>query len=259
MNAVRFAWLGATRREALCSLVATEITEWSRDWWIQHVDTDVDVHLVDHHGFVTKDHSPYVSKGASGSLALFMGGRRVEGLGHHLAGTVNEDAAGWARQIGEGALQDLSARIFRRAGVNSFEDLRQERASNALGDAELGSCILAIALGRIAFNLAVDRVIADRLVPPQATTIRPALISRHAALGNVPARMEVVMDFGSVNLTQLADLRVGEVLIGDLGLEAPLAVRIEGCEVVAMGHLRRAGGKRSVMLDGLTTKEENKS
>lgn len=259
MNAVRFAWLGESRRQALCALVSTEVAAWSRDWWVQHADADIDVHLVDHHGFVTKDHAPFVSQTTGGSLAVFVGGRGLDGLAHHLAGTVNEEDAGWALRIGEEALEDLAAHIFRRAGVNEYPPLQQCRASDALGRADLGSCIMAIGVGRFGFNLAIDRVMADRLAPPAGTTAMVGLASRDAALANVLAKVDAMMDFGSMSLTQLADLRVGEILVGDMGLEEPLKVCIGGRDILANAHLRRAGGKRAVVLDVLNSQEEYKS
>lgn len=259
MNALRLAWLGDTRRKALCALIGTEVAEWSRDWWIRHADTELDMHLVDHHGFVTKDHAPHVFQADSGSLAFFMGGRGSEGLGFHLADVANGEDPGWARRIGEDAMADLAARILRRAGVNDRPRPQQHQASDALARSELGSCILAIGIGQFGFNLALDRVMADRLAPSGGTVARTALTTRHSALANVPARVDAMMDFGAVSLTQLADLRIGEILVGDLGLEEPLKVCIAGRDTVARAYLRRVGEKRAVVLDGFNSQEEYES
>jgi hypothetical protein len=257
MDGFRFSWLGETRREALRALVAAEVSEWSREWWIDHAPAEVDVRTVDHGSFVIKGAAPYMSTGEAGSLALFVGGRGAAGVGRHLAGSVEEADAGWAQRIGEEALDDLAARIFRRGGGAGSPGLRQSAASPELARPELGSCILAIAMGRLALNLACGRRLIDCLVPPQ-TGKKAGLASRRDALGRVPLRLDAVMDFGSVNLAQLTDLRVGELLVGDTELEQPLSMRIEGGVVVTGGYLRRIGAKRAVMLDGIHSQEEYK-
>jgi len=258
VDGLRFSWLGESRREALRTLVGTEVSEWSREWWIDHALADIDASPVDHRSFVIRGAAPYVSTGESGSLALFLGGRGAAAVGRHLAGVVDEEDAGWAQRIGEDALEDLAARIFRRAGIADSPRLRQSASSSELARPELGSCILAIAVGRLGLNLALGRPLIDRLVPPQAA-VKAGLASRRAALGGIPLRLDAVMDFGSVNLAQLTDLRVGEVLVGDTELGEPLSMRIEGGVAAASGYLRRTGAKRAVMLDGLHPQEEYKS
>ncbi|MGS1125892.1 hypothetical protein ACVCL3_02750 [Rhodanobacter sp. UC4437_H4] len=257
MEGFRFSWLGETRREALRALIAAEVSEWSQEWWIEHEPAEIHVRAVDHGSFVIKGAAPYMSTGEAGSLALFLGGRGAAGVGRHLAGSVEEEDAGWAERIGEEALGDFAARVFRRGGVAGGPGLRQSAASPDLSRPELGSCILAIAVGRLGLNLACSRRLIDRLVPPQ-TGKKADLASRREALGKVPLRLDAIMDFGSVNLAQLTDLRVGELLVGDTALEEPLSMRIEGGIAITGGYLRRVGAKRAVMLDGIHSQEEYK-
>jgi flagellar motor switch protein FliM len=84
------------------------------------------------------------------------------------------------------------------------------------------------------------------------------LVPRHDALGSVPLRISAVMDFGKVSLTHLSDLRVGEVVAGDCGLEEALEIYIEGRSSVATGYLRRSGTQRAVMLDGVNSQDRHK-
>lgn len=258
MDGIRFTWLGESRREVLRKLVGAEVSEWSREWWIDHVPADIDVNPVDHRSFIMRGAAPYVSTGELGSLALFLGGRGSGALGRHLAGAMDEEDAGWAQRIGEDALEDLAVRIFRRAGIADSPGLRQSASPPELARAELGSCILAVTVGRLGLNLALGRQLVDRLVPPRAPG-KAGLASRRSALDGIPIRLDAIMDFGSVNLAQLTDLRVGELLIGDTELGEPLLMRIEGGVVAANGYLRRTGTKRAVMLDGLYSQEEHKS
>jgi hypothetical protein len=255
---MRFTWLGESRREALRALVASEVAEWSREWWIDYAPADIDVNPVDHRSFIIKGAAPYVSTGEAGSLALFLGGKGVLALGRHLAGAVDEEDAGWAQRIGEDALEDLATRVFRRAGIAGSPGLRQCASPPELARAELGSCILAITIGRLGLNLAVGRQLIDRMVPSRSAG-KVDLASRRSALEGIPIRLDAIMDFGSVNLAQLTDLRVGELLIGDTELGDPLSMRIEGGSAAAKGYLRRTGTKRAVMLDGLYSQEEHKS
>ncbi|MHB1059455.1 MAG: hypothetical protein ACYC0F_16400 [Rhodanobacter sp.] len=258
MNGVRYAWLGESRREALRALVGTKVSEWSVEWWLDHVPADIDVHSVDHRSFIVRGAAPYVSAGESGALALFLEGRGAAAVGRHLAGAVDEEDAGWAQHIGEEALEDLASRIFRSAGVAGSPGLRQSAASPELARAELGGCILAINLGRLGLNLALGRQLIDHLVPPRIAR-KPGLASRRTALEGISLRLDAIMDFGSVNLAQLTDLRVGELLVGDTELGEPLSMRIEGSVTTARGYLRRIGTKRAVMLDGLHSQKEYKS
>jgi len=258
VDGIRFTWLGESRREAFRALVGAEVSEWSREWWVGHTSADINVNPVDHRSFIIRGAAPYVSTGEAGSLALFLGGRGAGALGRHLAGTVDEEDAGWAQRIGENALEDLAARVFRQAGIAGGPGLRQSASPPELARAELGSCVLAITIGRLGLNLAVGRQLIDRLVPPHAAE-KAGLASRRSALEGIPVRLDAIMDFGSVNLAQLTDLRVGELLIGDTELGEPLLMRIEGSIAAANGYLRRTGTKRAVMLDGLYSQEEHKS
>ena len=254
MKETLFGWLGESRREALLALISSEVAAWSSEWWVHHASADVDARGGEHHRFTTQGPKPFVSPSPSGSLAMFLGSKGFDGIGRHLAGTVDEEDTGWARRMGEDALDDLAQRIFRRAGVTELSTLSESSASLDVGRTDLGAGVVAIALGRLEWVLAVDRQLADRLVPPRA--IQPVgLTSRQSALDGVPLRVSAVIDFGSVNLTHLSDLRVGEILVGDRKLEEALQLHVEGHGAVAKGYLRRLGSQRAVMLDSAHSQE----
>lgn len=252
MKDVRFGWLGESRRLALLSLISGEVAEWSHEWWIDHASAEVDVHWIEHRRFTTQGSMPFASLSPSGSLAMFLGSKGLDGIGRHLAGTADEEEGGWAKCIGQEALQDLAARVYRRAGMARPSQLSAHAAPPDVERADLGSGVVAIVLGRLEWALAMDRQLVDRLVPPRADQ-RTGLASRQSALNGVTLRVEALIDFGSVNLTHLSDLRVGEVLVGDRGLEEALQLHVEGHGVVAKGYLRRLGTQRAVMLDGINS------
>jgi hypothetical protein len=255
----RFGWLGDSRRSLLRKLVSGEVVEWAREWWVNHTLADVDVGQAEHRRFGNQSSMPFALLGPSGSLVMFPGSKGLDGIGRHLAGAVDEEDAGWAQRIGEEALDDLAVRIYRRAGIAKPSPSAESAALPPdLIRADLGSSVMTIALGRQEWALAMDRHLVDRLVPPAALQ-RTALASRQSALDGVPLRVKAVIDFGSVNLTHLSDLRVGEILVGDKGLEEPLQLHVEGHRAVATGYLRRLGTQRAVMLDGVNSQERHKS
>lgn len=257
MKDVRFGWLGESRRAALVSQILSEVTEWSDEWWIHHASADVDAHWVEHRRFTTHGSMPFVSLSISGSLAMFLGSKELDGIGRHLAGTVDEEDVGWAKRIGEEALEDLAMRIYRRAGITKPSQLSESVVPPDLERADLGSGVVAIALGRLEWALALDRQLVDRLVPPRAFP-RTGLMPRLPALDDVVLQVKAIIDFGSVNLTHLSDLCIGEILVGDRGLEEALQLHVEGHGAVARGYLRQMGTQRAVMLDGVNMQEEHK-
>jgi hypothetical protein len=254
----RFGWLGESRRAALLPLISGEVAEWSHEWWIDHASAEVDAHWIEHRRFTTQGSMPFASIGPSGSLAMFLGSKGLDGIGRYLAGTVDEEETGWAQRIGEEALEDLAARIYRRAGIAKPSPLSAQAVPADLERADLGSGVVAVVLGRLEWALAMDRQLVDRLVPPRVVQ-RAGLASRQSALNGVGLRVEARIDFGSINLTHLSDLRVGEVLVGDRGLEEALTLHVEGHGIVANGYLRRLGTQRAVMLDGINSHGKHKS
>ncbi|RUL72720.1 FliM/FliN family flagellar motor switch protein [Dyella choica] len=251
---VRFGWLGKSRREALQTLLAGLVEDWARNWWIGSAEGAIEVHA--NATDLNRDPGPmhWVSTGDAGTLAIYSGGKDFDAIGRFLVGanpTTDADTD-LARGLGEDALLDLSSRVQRRAGVTKTVKLCEERAPLSVEHARLGAFRVTAMVGRWSLDLAIDRNLADRLVPPPAIARQPGLVHRQDAVQNAPLRVTAVMDFGSVDLAHLSDLGVGEVLVGDRKLDEPLQIHLQGHGAIAAGFLRRAGEKRAVMLDGHT-------
>lgn len=255
MSEIRFGWLGESRRTALCTLLTDEVADWSREWWVHHSSDAVSVQALDSLG-LDVGQTPFVAVDEAGTLAIFLRGRTLDDLGRYFAGVADEETAGWAHCIGEDSLRDLVTRIHRRAGdTGTVTDLRRVAASPELIRNDLGGCMVAVALGRLQLVVVVDRRLGARLVPPQ-TGAGMDLVPRRVALNGVPLCVDAIIDFGLVSLTHLSDLRVGEILVGERGLEEPLGIRVEGHGVVATAYLRRLGAQRAVMLDGVNSQDK---
>jgi hypothetical protein len=254
-NDVRFGWIGAARRAALHTLLATQMDDWAREWWIGAVDGAIEIHAVEKEAGHDKRNLPLLSTHEAGSLALYLGGKDFDAVGRFLVGTTSDADIELAQRIGEEALTDLATRIQRRAGVNKASRLVREAVPLALEHAHLGAFSVTAAIGRLQLELVIDRRMADRLVPPTASQ-GAGLVARQAAIQQAPLRVVAMMDFGSVDLAHLSDLSVGEILVGDRKLDEALQIHLEGHGAVATGYLRRSGEQRAVMLDGLNQQEK---
>lgn len=249
MSEIPFGWLGESRRSALRALIANEVTEWSSDWWMHHDVDDVEVSSIGQEDMVTSHALPYTSVSPSGSLAMRFGGKDMDAIGRHLAGAVDGADAGWAQRIGEEALEALTVRLFRRAGVAHAPRLSESIESPDLECDYFGAMHSRIVLGRLSWGLTIDRRLADRLAPARVTQ-GTALTSRATAINRAGVRIRAILDFGLVNLTDLSDLSVGEILVSERGLQDSLQLHLEGHGLVAGGYLKRRGTRRAVMLDG---------
>ena len=256
MNEVRFGWIGEKRRSELQVLVATQVEDWASEWWMGHTAEEVSVRTVDEVPGHDKKKSPLVSFGDTGALALNLGNKDFDGIGRYLAATSTDEDIELARRVGEEALNDLAARIHRRAGVAKPPTLAKAAATLGLEHARLGAVALTMNIGRLQLELVLDRRLVDRLMPPAATK-SVSLTPRQVALETAPLQVVALMDFGSVDLAHLSDLSVGEILIGDRKLEEALQIHLEGRGAVATGYLRRLGEQRAVMFDGVNLQEKH--
>jgi hypothetical protein len=252
---LRFGWLAESRRAALHTLLAGQVDDWARDWWIGAAEGAVEVHADDHEAGHDKRNVPLLSSTESGALAVYTGGKDFDAIGRFLAGVGADVDNEPAQRIGEDALVDLAARIQRRAGVNKTIPLIRESASLGVEQPRLGAFRVIATIGRLQLGLAIDRGMADRLVPPSVTTKSAGLVPRQAAIQQAPLKVLAMMDFGSVDLAHLSDLNVGEILVGDRKLDEALQIHLEGHGVIATAYLRRSGEQRAVMLDGIHQQE----
>jgi hypothetical protein len=252
---IRFGWIGETRRTALQTLVAGLIEDWARDWWAGFADGLVNVRAIEESTRSEKRTAPLLSTDDTGALAIHMGSKDFDIVGRHLAGVAGDGDIDLAQRIGEEGLTDLASRIRQRAGVTKATKLVKGVAALGLEHSRLGAFAVSAALGRMQFELAMDRRLTDRLSPPVVQR-NASLVHRHNALDHAPLRVVAVMDFGSVDLAHLSDLSVGEILIGDCKLDEALKIQLQGHGGIATGYLRRLGEQRAVVLDGINVQEK---
>ena len=254
---IRFGWLGEARRAALRTSIAAEVMDWSRAWWMHHAPGEVDVRSIEPDSLYSRAVMPLVSANDAGVLVLHLNGKSTDAIGRHLAGAASDEDAGLAQRIGQDALEDLVLRLRRKAGAMKIAALCPDVTPLALEDARLGAYAVALSLGRMELGLVIDRRLADCLAPSSAIK-SVSLVPRQAAIGHAALTVTAVMNFGSINLSQLSDLCVGEVLVGDRRLEDTLHIHVDGHIAVANGHLRRQGTKRAVMFDGVSSQDMQK-
>ena len=254
---VRFGWIGVTRRTALHTLLATQVDDWAREWWIGAADGAIEVNAMEKEAPHDKRSMPLLSSNEAGCLALYLGAKDFDAVGRFLVGTTSDGDVELAQRMGEEALTDLATRIQRRAGVSKASRLVREPTPLVLEHARLGAFSVTAAIGRLQLELVIDRRMADRLVPPTASHAA-GLVPWQAAIQQAPLRVVAMMDFGSVDLAHLSDLSVGEILVGDRKLDEALQIHLEGHGVVAAGYLRRSGEQRAVLLDGLNQQESSR-
>jgi len=256
VTSVRFGWLGKSRREALAKILSIEVSQWSKEWWLHDAPSEVDVRWIAADGadLLPKGSMPFVSSQPTGSIAVFLGGKDFDAIGRHLVGATETEEAGWAQRIGEEALNDLVLRICRRSGNTMPSKLVETLSIPAMERADLGCSTWSIVLGRLKWHMVVDRHLADQLVPIRAQT-NPPLVSRKTAIEHQTVRVDALINFGSINLTHLSDLRVGEILVGDGRLDETVQIQVKGHGVVAHGYLRSFGTQRAVVLDSDNAKE----
>jgi hypothetical protein len=250
MKDVRFGWLGETRRAALHTLLATQVTEWAREWWIGAADGVIEVLPAEHAVAHDKCNLPLLSTHEAGSLAMYLGAKDFDSIGRFLVGTTSDADMELAQRVGEEALTDLATRIQRRAGLHKASPLARETGPLGLEHARLGAFCLTVSIGRLQMELVIDRPMADRLAPPTVAG-GANLEPRQHAIQHTPLRVVAMMDFGSVDLAHLSDLSVGEILVGDRKLDEALQLHLEGHGAIATAYLRRLGEQRAVMLDGV--------
>jgi hypothetical protein len=256
MKDVRFGWLGETRRAALHSLLAAQVTDWAREWWIGAAEGVVEVLPAEKAAGQDKRNLPLLSTHEVGSLAIYLGAKDFDSIGRFLVGTTSDADIELAQRVGEEALTDLAARIHRRAGVNKVKPLAREAVPLNLEHARLGAFGVTLSIGRLQMELVIDRHMADRLAPPSVAG-HANLVSRQNAIQHAPLRVVAMMDFGSVDLAHLSDLSVGEVLVGDRKLDEALQIHLEGHGAIATGYLRRLDEQRAVVLDGVKPQENS--
>ncbi|HEX7814751.1 FliM/FliN family flagellar motor C-terminal domain-containing protein [Dyella sp.] len=250
MDALRFGWLGHTRRMALESLLATLLEEWSRHWWLGHASAQFTCEAIGELDAQARLQGAFVASSTVGTLAVHAGTRQLASIGRHLALVVTDQDEALASSLGEQALVDLAASIHRRAGHATATEMSRQPLPASLSRADMGAFAVSVTLGRLSMVVLVDRSLGERLAPPTAVAA-PTLVARRDALQHAAVNVSARLDFGDIDLACLAGLAVGEVLVADRKLDEALIVEVEGKGAVASGYLRRSGNQRAIVLDGV--------
>ncbi|MFC4527553.1 hypothetical protein ISN76_07720 [Dyella halodurans] len=244
IDPVRFGWLGESRRIELHALLVREVSEWSREWWMAHSAAAIDVYPLDE--WASVEESPATWRVGAGTLQLIPH-KGEAALGSHLAAHLEDDASALAARVGGRSLADLASRLGRRAGAPVQVVTEDKNGVGAYQRLELGAYMATLSLGSYTLALAMDRAFADLLAPPKHYE-KAALTSRSQAINGANVSLEVCIPLGSAQLSQLDDLRIGEVLVGDALLTAPVEVRVTGVNTVAFARLGEGESSRVITL-----------
>jgi flagellar motor switch/type III secretory pathway protein FliN len=258
MEAIRFGWLGDSRRAAVVSRLEDVAAGWAADWLIGYAKGEQGIEPLAEWSLEAGASMPFVSRSESGLVAAYLRGRSPASLGRHLAAVVTDEEGGVAQDIGESALNDLATRIHRLAGAAANDAMHSAALSVAETRASSGVFQASLSLGRMSLDILLDRDICARLVPPTKQAL-PRMVRRETAVDRASVRLVASLDFGEVNLSELANLRVGEVLMSDRLLEDTLDIFVEGKGRVAQARLRRAGTHRAVTFGGEVSRDVEKS
>lgn len=253
MTALRYGWLGVTRRQALAGTLDSLLGEWVGDWCMQ---CDIDKPRAQ---IATEwPHGANLAKAkgfrsAAGQSACHVRGLRHAALGRWLMDLQDDDGVGLAEALAAESLSDLSRRIHAKA-MGSDPMALTEIAKPVDPDAFrawAGALHAQVQLGRIELDLLLDRDLCVRIAQPPAGA-RHTLASRAGALAGAPLRLEAMLDFGSANLADLSNLQVGELLVSDRPLTTLISLG-HGGKPVASAQLCRTGDRLALRMQ--TTQE----
>ena len=244
IDALRFGWLGESRRIQLHALLARDVSEWSRDWWLEHASAAIDVYPLDM--WTSAEESTATWQLGAGMLQL-SSHRGEAALGSHLSAHAGDDTSALAARIGARALADLAHRLARRAQATLSVMSDGVGATEACHRLELGAYMATVSLGRFNFALAMDRAVADLLAPAKSAE-KAVLAPRMQAMSGVEVGLEACIPLGTASLSQLDDLSVGEVLVGDALLSTPVELRIVDGPAIASATLGERNSSRAVTL-----------
>ncbi len=241
-NALRFGWIGESRRIELHSLLVREVSEWSRDWWLKHAAAAIDVYPLDEW-----------SCGDVASCAWSLDGGALEftpqeglaALGKYLANHDGHDRSGLAERIGKRSLQDLATRLAKRGAI-AAQPLERSMSDESRR-LDRGAYLATISLGAYRIDIALDHQLAALLAPARKPS-PVSLTARTQALGAADVHLEVCITLGHSTFSQLDNLQVGEVLVGDAVIGTPVDVRLANADSIALAALGANSSHRTITL-----------
>jgi len=248
----RYAWLGATRKRAVRDIASSCFDAWLRDWCLQHEASETSFEETSLISLPHDEYATWAVEAGDGHLLAALPRGRIDDFGGRLASADAGSSDGVAAELASFAMRDLLVRLAARA--------RHLRASPITWkDAWPGTILEPVwgGLGlRISFDgfdlvLGMDRAVID-LMCPERVRVTDELPGRSESLAQLPVMLSAVLDFGSVNASDIADLRVGEVLMSERTIGDPVALRA-GDRHVFNASLARAGSQFAIIAAALPT------
>lgn len=108
-------------------------------------------------------------------------------------------------------------------------------------------CVATLGLGPTRTFVSISGSVFRKQIGRTAAMDKQSLVGRISALGREKVSVGVGLKPTSIKLSELADLHVGDVLVTEHLLDAPLIVSVEGAESRVSGALVRVDGRRAVV------------
>jgi hypothetical protein len=252
----RFGWIGPTRRASLRGKIAACAQAWLADWHMDHDGKEPCVQDAPIIPFSPDEACVLQAGPEQPGLMVVIAGDELMRLGNGLAG-IRESTATLSQEIGRAALENLAHRIGHLTGNGDVVEHGQSTWPQALTREELGAAGLAFDAAGVTINLAFSRESVDALAPPKPAVAGAALAARTEAAGAVALRLTAGFHFGTISMRELADLRVGEVLVGECPLDTPVRLLAPGHAHLGSARMGRIGNHLAVALTQQSISQEN--
>lgn len=252
----RFAWVGESRKAAVHATVAECLQTWICDWCLLRGPNELKVEAA-----VLPDGCVSESRGAlfeseRGCLLVVACGDRLARLGTRLAGVVADDGAGLATDVAAAALEDC-ARCVAACGEMSgaVTEWRGSVCPPALSRAEWGAVWIRVTFDRLEFLVGLDRNAVQAICPQRQLEAAP-LKGRDRSVESAFVELNAIMAFGEVGICDLADLREGDVLVGERRLDETIELRTPEGHVLARAKIGRLGAHKAVVAVAADARQE---
>lgn len=251
----RFGWIGPTRRASLHKKIGHCVQAWLADWQIGHDGAEPrveDAPIIPY----SPDEACVLQAGAGQPNLMVVAARdELTRLGNWLAG-IRESAAMLSHEIGRAAIDDLAGRIARLAGRGDVLEHEESTWPQTLTREELGAVGLTFDAGGATINLALSRDAVDVVCPPSPTLAALPLQQSDEAAGGVNVQLTATLDFGAISMRELAELRVGEVLVGECLLDEPVRMLAPGGAQLGSARMGRIGNRLAVAINQYPLQQE---
>jgi len=250
----RYAWLGATRKKAVRDIASSCVDAWLRDWCLEYGLSEATVEEIPLISFLPEEYATWVVEAEGGHLLTALPRNRLDSFGGRLASADPVQSDGVAAELARSAMQDLLIRLAAGARHLHASPITWEHAwPDVILNPVWGGLGLQVSFDGFDLVLGMDRAVID-MVCPERGRGSDALSNRLESLAQVPVALSAVLDFGSVNASDLADLRVGEVLVSERAVGDSVALRA-GDRHVFNANLVRSGSQFAIVAAALPTGE----